>query len=64
VLIEATSLGGVESSPASRSTRRFNMTPQERLDAGILPGMLRLSIALEREQPLFDDLCRALRATA
>ena len=32
VLIEATSLGGVESSPASRSTRRFNMTPQERLD--------------------------------
>jgi len=26
--------------------------------------MLRLSIGLEREQPLFDDLRRALRATA
>jgi methionine-gamma-lyase len=36
------------------------MTPQERLDAGILPGMLRLSIGLEGEQALFDDLRRAL----
>jgi methionine-gamma-lyase len=39
------------------------MTPQERLDSGILPGMLRLSIGLEGEQALFDDLRRALRAT-
>jgi cystathionine beta-lyase/cystathionine gamma-synthase len=38
------------------------MTPQQRLDAGILPGMLRLSIGLEGEQAMLDDLRRALSA--
>jgi len=64
VAIEATSLGGVESlASVPFNSSHFNMTPQERLDAGILPGMLRLSIGLEGEQALFDDLSRALRAT-
>jgi cystathionine beta-lyase/cystathionine gamma-synthase len=63
VAIEATSLGGVESlASVPFNSSHFNMTPQERLDAGILPGMLRLSIGLEGEQALFDDLRRALRA--
>jgi cystathionine beta-lyase/cystathionine gamma-synthase len=63
VATEATSLGGVESlASVPFNSSHFNMTPQERLDAGILPGMLRLSIGLEGEQALFDDLRRALRA--
>jgi len=65
VAIEATSLGGVESlASVPFNSSHFNMTPQERLDAGIVPGMLRLSIGLEGEQALLDDLRRALRATA
>jgi cystathionine beta-lyase/cystathionine gamma-synthase len=64
VAIEATSLGGVESlASVPFNSSHFNMTPQERLDAGILPGMLRLSIGLEGEHALFHDLRRALRAT-
>ena len=51
VAIEATSLGGVESlASVPFNSSHFNMTPQERLDSGILPGMLRLSIRLEGEQ--------------
>jgi cystathionine beta-lyase/cystathionine gamma-synthase len=64
VAIEATSLGGVGSlASVPFNSSHFNMTPQQRLEAGILPGMLRLSIGLEGEQALFDDLRRALRAT-
>lgn len=64
VAIEATSLGGVETlASVPFNSSHFNMTPQERLDAGILPGMLRLSIGLEGEEALFDDLRRAMTAT-
>jgi len=61
VAVEATSLGGVEtlaSTPFNSS--HFNMTPQERLDAGILPGMLRLAVGLEGEDALRADLRHAL----
>jgi cystathionine beta-lyase/cystathionine gamma-synthase len=61
VAVEATSLGGVEtlaSTPFNSS--HFNMTPQERLDAGILPGMLRLAVGLEGEDALGADLRQAL----
>ena len=60
---EATSLGGVESlASVPFNSSHFNLTPQERLDAGILPGMLRLSIGLEGEQALFDDLRRSTQS--
>ena len=63
VAIEATSLGGVESlASVPFNSSHFNMTPPERLDAGILPGMLRLSIGLEGEQALFDDCAEHCRA--
>jgi cystathionine beta-lyase/cystathionine gamma-synthase len=59
--VEATSLGGVEtlaSTPFNSS--HFSLTPAERIDAGILPGMLRLAIGLEGEDALRDDLRQAL----
>ena len=62
--VEATSLGGVEtlaSTPFNSS--HFSLTPQERLDAGIVPGMLRLAIGLEGEDALGDDLRQALDAS-
>jgi cystathionine beta-lyase/cystathionine gamma-synthase len=62
--VEATSLGGVEtlaSTPFNSS--HFSLTPQERIDAGIVPGMLRLAIGLEGEDALGADLRDALAAT-
>lgn len=48
-------------SRACRSTRHaFNMTPLQRIDAGILPGMLRLSVGLEGVEVLVGDLRQAL----
>jgi methionine-gamma-lyase len=64
VAVEATSLGGVEtlaSTPFNSS--HFSLTPQERLDVGIVPGMLRLAVGLEGEDELRDDLRQALAAT-
>ena len=65
VAVEATSLGGVEtlaSVPCNSS--HFNLTAQQRLDVGIPPGLLRLSVGLEGEETLVADLRRAIAATA
>jgi len=65
VAVEATSLGGVETlASLPFNSSHFNMTDQERLDAGILPGMVRLSIGLEGHDLLLDDLARAIKASA
>ena len=65
VAVEATSLGGVETlASLPFNSSHFNMTPDERIEAGILPGMLRLSVGLEGEEALLDDLRRALKVTA
>jgi cystathionine beta-lyase/cystathionine gamma-synthase len=65
VAVEATSLGGVETlASLPFNSSHFNMTPEQRLDAGILPGMVRLSIGLEGYDVLLDDLRQALRASA
>ncbi|KGN30211.1 cystathionine gamma-synthase [Knoellia sinensis KCTC 19936] len=65
VAVEATSLGGVESlASVPFNSSHFNMTPQERLDAGIPPGLLRLSVGLEGADVLVDDLRQAIAATA
>ncbi|MFF1878422.1 O-acetylhomoserine aminocarboxypropyltransferase/cysteine synthase family protein [Leifsonia sp. NPDC058230] len=46
------------------STIHAKLTEQERLDAGITPGLIRLSIGLESARDIIADLSRALRAAA
>ena len=61
VIVEATSLGGVESLASTPfNSSHFSMSPRERLDAGIMPGMLRLAIGLEGPAVLAADLRQAL----
>jgi cystathionine beta-lyase/cystathionine gamma-synthase len=40
------------------------MTGEQRLEAGIPPGLLRLSVGLEGEEALVADLRQAIAATA
>lgn len=59
----AESLGGVESLigyPPLMS--HATMTPDQRLEKGIPPTMLRLSVGIEDPQDLIEDLARALKA--
>lgn len=59
--VEATSLGGVETlASVPFNSSHFNMTPQQRLEAGIPPGLLRLSIGLEGADVLVEDLRQAI----
>jgi cystathionine beta-lyase/cystathionine gamma-synthase len=61
--VEATSLGGVETlASVPFNSSHFNMTPQQRLDAGIPPGLLRLSVGLEGTDELIADLRKAIAA--
>lgn len=65
VAVEATSLGGVETlASVPFNSSHFNMTPQQRLDAGIPPGLLRLSVGLEGADVLIDDLRQAIAASS
>ncbi|GIJ55521.1 trans-sulfuration enzyme family protein [Virgisporangium aurantiacum] len=65
VAVEATSLGGVETlASVPFNSSHFNMTPQQRADAGIPPGMLRLSVGLEGADELIADLRQAIAATS
>ena len=61
----AASLGSVESLvsvPAASS--HFALTPEERAEAGVTEGMVRLSVGIEDAQDLVDDLAQALAAAA
>lgn len=63
--VEATSLGGVETlASVPFNSSHFNMTPEQRLDAGIPPGLLRLSVGLEGADELVEDLRQAIAQTA
>lgn len=65
VAVEATSLGGVETlASLPFNSSHFNMSEEERLDAGIVPGMVRLAIGLEGQDLLLEDLEHALEASA
>ncbi|MBY5163666.1 trans-sulfuration enzyme family protein [Salsipaludibacter albus] len=65
VAVEATSLGGVETlASLPFNSSHFNMTDDERLAAGILPGMVRLAIGLEGHDLLLEDLTRAIKASS
>jgi methionine-gamma-lyase len=62
VAVHATSLGGVEtlvSHPASSSHRQ--LTDEALAAAGMTPGMVRVSIGLEDEADLIEDLVGAAR---
>ncbi len=64
VLTEATSLGGVEtlvSMPITSS--QFNLSEKELSEAGIPPGMVRLSIGVEEPEDILSDLAQALDAS-
>jgi cystathionine beta-lyase/cystathionine gamma-synthase len=61
--ISAPSLGGVESlitRPAT--TSHSGMTPEERAQAGIAEGLIRLSVGLEATDDLIEDFTRSLDA--
>jgi cystathionine beta-lyase/cystathionine gamma-synthase len=64
VLTEATSLGGVEtlvSMPITSS--QFNLSEEELTEAGIPPGMVRLSVGIEEPEDIIGDLAQALDAS-
>ncbi|HVC99932.1 MAG TPA: aminotransferase class I/II-fold pyridoxal phosphate-dependent enzyme [Candidatus Dormibacteraeota bacterium] len=61
VLIEATSLGGVETLASTpHNSSHFSLTVEEREAAGIPAGMIRLSIGLEAADSLTGDIRAAL----
>lgn len=61
----AESLGGVESLIAHPATMTHAaMDPAERAAAGLVDGLLRLSIGIEAEQDLRSDLAAGLAALA
>ena len=65
VAVEATSLGGVESlASVPFNSSHFNMTARQRMDAGIPPGLLRLSVGLEGSEAIVADLWQAISRTA
>ena len=65
IIKEAASLGGVESlisMPFNTSQR--SLTPDERIEIGILPGTVRLSCGIEDEADLIEDINQALLRTS
>lgn len=57
----AASLGGVESlCSLPILTSQYGLSEQELQDAGVTPGMLRLSVGLENPEDLIDDVRQAL----
>ena len=65
IIRQATSLGGVESlASAPFNTSHLGLTTEQRLQVGIGPGTIRLSVGLEDPTDLIEDLDRALGPTA
>jgi methionine-gamma-lyase len=57
----ATSLGGVETIiQHSASMTHATLSPEERLNAGVSDGLIRLSVGIENEKDLTQDLENAL----
>lgn len=63
IFLNAESLGGVESLAShSATTTHAALTDQEREEAGISQGIIRLSIGIEDKEDLIADLEQALKA--
>ncbi len=61
VIKEAASLGGVESLVSMPfNTSHYALSPEERLDLGIEPGTIRLSVGIEDVEDILADLDQAL----
>ena len=63
LFLNAESLGGVESLAShSATTTHFALTEERRLEIGITPGLVRLSVGIEDTDDLIADLEQALEA--
>ena len=63
LFLNAESLGGVESLAShSATTTHAALTDEKRLEIGITPGLVRLSIGIEDKDDLIADLTHALEA--
>ena len=61
VVFEATSLGGVESLVECPFNTSHSFVPEEvRLEAGIVPGFVRMSVGIEDVEDLWSDIDQAL----
>ena len=63
LFLNAESLGGVESLAShSATTTHAALTDEKRLEIGITPGLVRLSVGIEDKDDLIADLTQALKA--
>ena len=63
LFLNAESLGGVESLAShSATTTHAALTEERRLEIGITPGLVRLSVGIEDKDDLIADLAQALEA--
>ena len=63
IIFEATSLGGVESLVECPFNSSHMFVPEDvRIEAGIVPGFVRMSIGIENIEDLWNDIDRALTA--
>lgn len=64
IVFEATSLGGIESLVSSPFNTSHSFVPEEvRLEAGIVPGFVRMSVGIEDVDDLWADIDQALRVS-
>ena len=62
IIFEATSLGGIESLvECPFNTSHFFVPEEVRLEAGIVPGFVRMSVGIEDVEDLWSDIDQALR---
>lgn len=63
IIYEATSLGGIESLIECPFNSSHGAVPEDvRMEAGIVPGFVRMSIGIEDVEDLWDDIAQALDA--
>ena len=64
IVFEATSLGGIESLVQCPFNTSHMFVPENvRLEAGILPGFVRMSVGIENVEDLWNDLDQALNSS-
>ena len=64
IIFEATSLGGIESLVSCPFNTSDIFVPEEdRLEAGIVPGFVRMSVGIEDVDDLWSDIDQALKAS-
>ena len=64
IIFEATSLGGIESLVSCPFNTSDIFVPEEdRLEAGIVPGFVRMSVGIEDVDDLWSDIEQALSAS-